>query len=148
MHSNSLLTLLLLSPSIFTVLSEPAGSYNTFPCVLDYDCASKCCSTIAKTCQTVLELEAGVESCGDGRTPNYDGVDYTIVVMVVPTEREAAEAGARDEREAAAPAEAKANKTKLEIGTEDDKDQTSDSRTYAVSFLTVILTFLFMVLLQ
>jgi ABC-type Na+ efflux pump permease subunit len=36
-------------------------------------------------------LEAGVESCIDGRTPNFDGVRYKIVMMEVADQENATE---------------------------------------------------------
>ncbi|KAI8903380.1 hypothetical protein EDD86DRAFT_272358 [Gorgonomyces haynaldii] len=59
--------------SIITLATQVfAGQFITGPCNADADCDSKCCQTGRKVCRAILSLQPGVESCLDGRTPNFD----------------------------------------------------------------------------
>jgi hypothetical protein len=61
------------------VANPPADSgkskgsqFITGACSADADCASGCCETNQNICRAPLSMTPGVQSCKDGRTPNFD----------------------------------------------------------------------------
>ncbi|KAJ3316215.1 hypothetical protein HDV06_004007, partial [Boothiomyces sp. JEL0866] len=62
----------------FAVNTVSAGQFITGPCQQDSECnpfagQAGCCERTQKICRAVLSLTPGVQSCGDGRTPNFTG---------------------------------------------------------------------------
>lgn len=59
--------------SVSFAAPSPVGTqFITGPCIADADCASGCCELAQNICRAPLSLTPGVQSCKDGRTPDFN----------------------------------------------------------------------------
>jgi hypothetical protein len=89
----------------------------------DVDCASTCCN--GNKCRAILSLIAGVEACGDDRTPNFDGPQSKIVQIGIRVDEEAAESDEADEEEETVSNEEEAEEEE-EIRADDEETEAKD----------------------
>ncbi|KAJ1550332.1 hypothetical protein HK096_007518 [Nowakowskiella sp. JEL0078] len=61
------------APSANTPAAGTGKQFITGKCSVDGDCASGCCEPVKGTCRAPLSLKPGVEFCGNGFSPNFNG---------------------------------------------------------------------------
>jgi hypothetical protein len=86
MHFVSAISVLVLTLASINAAPNPypkvAGTqFITGPCTSDSDCASNCCEQTQNICRAPLSLNPGVESCKDGRTPDFNNGPARFVTI-------------------------------------------------------------------